>query len=305
MTTSAGGWLPLVLAASVVGCGRDALLQPLDAEVDAGASCIDVRPFCVADCAHDGLSQSTCLAGAWRCPAGTRRLDTCPASDRDAGEREGRPRDGGSTNDAGTRDAGVNDGGTTSTCAGLEASRCRRTAGCVVDTCTTCSCTPTFRGCRAVSAPPLDCPAVGCLQPTCCRSSAECPSPTSCVPPHVPVVCGICIGGPTCESHADCPSGEMCRLDGACSCTSEGRCVPGCTDDGDCREGELCTSQRRCITKTCVRENECGPSFACQAGLCVRKTCVSRDDECSPNGDSFCVMGHCASGWGECRLPGA
>ncbi len=195
-------------------------------------------------------------------------------------------------------------GGGSNACAGLDEATCLAAAGCVADHCFTCSCTPSYRGCRPSTAPMLDCPQVGCAQPPCCHANAECSGPSSCAAPGTPFGCGTCNIDPgDCTDDAMCGAGQIC-LPILCSCNAAQRCEPGCTAATPCGQGLECSggTHPRCVVKYCTAPADCGPGFNCINMRCVRRACAA-DSECGPTGTSFCVNGECYRGLGECRVP--
>src|SRR5687767_3267334 len=80
--------------------------------------------------------------------------------------------------------------------------------------CLECSCDPVFEGCRAPEAPVTDCPDLGCPQPLCCQSDADCAGGgTTCAPPGTDPGCGVCFPDPgNCATDEDCTvAGEICE----------------------------------------------------------------------------------------------
>lgn len=186
-------------------------------------------------------------------------------------------------------------------CAGLDLAACRAEAGCVADTCLTCTCTPTYLGCRAAAAEPHDCPEVGCASPFCCSDGDECTDGAACQVEPSPG-CGICNPAPGgCADDGGCADGEICEPI-ACSCEGARQCVPGCETTG-CALGEVCdAASDRCVEQPCSEAGtECPANFVCTwpEGGCMRLNCVV--DENCPAG--WCVLGFCQESLGTCVLP--
>ncbi len=165
----------------------------------------------------------------------------------------------------------------------------------------------------------------GCVEgPTCegyappppefapCRSTGDCASSESCVPPGVPRACGICAPVPLeCDGAADCGEGEVCvRENVPCSCEPVlgALCRPACTTDS-CAEGERCGSDGACEPIACDEgwvcpdntrcSAETGPALAVDAHGCFRIACAS-DIDCDCGA---CIDGLCYDGPGTCQPP--
>ena len=189
-------------------------------------------------------------------------------------------------------------GGGGSPCTGLSAGACRTRSDCSPDFCFECTCTPQFKGCRRVGAPPFNCPLLGCASPECCTARSQCQGIDDCAPPGTPLGCGTCNRQPsTCSNDTQCGATEICEPR-HCGCSGETDCVPGCGTNNPCPTGSTCTN-KRCVAASCSTAVPCPTTFECLAGQCARRTCVS-DFGC---GDGFCVSGLCQDGWGECRGP--
>ena len=226
----------------------------------------------------------------------------------DGAMRDGSVTDGGldaqvsdaQVSDAQLSDAHLGDAGP-DPCSTLTLAQCRLRADCAVDTCWVCTCEPEFEGCRDASDPPYDCPDLGCMQPLCCQSQAECNAPGGVyAAPGTPNACGMCDPFPgDCAADGDCAAGSICEPV-PCSCNGALRCVPGCAQPTDCGPGATCAAgdHPRCEPVACDAQNPCPPDFDCLAGACARRLCTS-DLEC----DHYCVMGGCYPGYGECRMP--
>ncbi|MDY0003311.1 MAG: hypothetical protein RBU30_18580 [Polyangia bacterium] len=201
--------------------------------------------------------------------------------------------------DALPTDAAQPDGGTP--CHTFGFAECRLQAGCAPDLCYTCSCIPTYEGCRRATDPPFECPQVGCPQPFCCATMLDCQNMGGdCAPPGTPFPCGMCNPEPgDCASDGQCAAGSICEPI-PCSCDALLRCVPDCTTTESCPPGTTCSggAHGRCLPTNCSTTLPCPPDFDCTNGLCARRPCVN-DLHC----DHFCVNGFCFEGQGECRLP--
>ncbi len=188
-------------------------------------------------------------------------------------------------------------------CVGLDEATCRATKGCAADTCMECSCTPTFVGCRAASAPPVECPALGCLQPLCCHSNADCPmGALFCIAPGASPGGGPCFMPTPCKVDGDCaqqgPTWICAIATSACGPAAMG-CVPGCSRDMDCPEGDVCRNDHHCVARPCMSAHDCPAEFACVGGGCARLACNS-DGDC---GAGYCVEGACYTSLGVCEPP--
>jgi hypothetical protein len=155
-------------------------------------------------------------------------------------------------------------------CTKLNEASCKGVATCVADYCYECSCTPTFVGCRAVSATPTPCPGLGC-QPACgCTGLSE--SACKAAAPSLGCTadyCPDCHGGQTyagCsgpnEGAPFCANNCPAILDGgvdAGSCSSS--CVgggPGCNKCAPaCANGQICCAWAG------------GPCMLTDAGTCA------------------------------------
>lgn len=226
--------------------------------------------------------------------AGCKR-ESAPGFDQDATvPHDARP------NDAALADGSLSDGGH-APCDGLDLPACRLRGSCAPDLCFTCSCTPTFEGCRVASDPPFQCPEVACEQPLCCESMTDCQNMGGdCAPPGAPYGCGMC--NPEtgdCSADGDCALGYLCEPIN-CSCDSASHCVLGCAAATDCPLGTTCSGgdHPRCQPSACSSVAPCPPDFDCDSGTCVRRPCLI-DLHC----DHFCVLGLCYEGQGECRQP--
>lgn len=212
----------------------------------------------------------------------------------DGGGVDARATDGGGVDARGT------DGGTFP-CTGLSLAACRSRPECAFDICWACTCQPELEGCRWATEPPYECPAYGCMQPSCCEAQSECSAPSECVQPGTPYGCGVCDSDPgDCTADSECAAGSICEPV-HCSCNGAFRCVPGCAQAGDCLAGMACSGgdHPRCVPASCDLQSPCPEDFDCEVGgVCARRACTS-DLEC----DHFCVMGHCYAGYGECRMP--
>jgi len=186
------------------------------------------------------------------------------------------------------------------TCVGLDLATCRTTAGCVADTCFACNCAPTFEGCRAASAPPFQCPALGCQQPECCHATADCAS-ALCLEPGGDPGCGVCNPGPSqCADDGACGDGMICEPL-HCACDGAARaCVPGCTGDDACGAGKVCDpATHRCAGAPCEGPADCPLDFGCRPdGVCGRRACLD-DTGC----DGYCVSARCYDALGTCTFP--
>ena len=197
--------------------------------------------------------------------------------------------------------AGVDD--IADTCADLDAESCRNTPACTLDICFTCSCAPSYVGCRGLTEPPHACPEVACPTPICCDDQADCSGAGfSCAGPNDAPGCGACNNDPgSCTTDADCGgpvNGMICEAI-RCSCDGARTCVPGCTADSECGTGETCSpSTHRCTARACSSTAGCPPDFTCTDGACARTPCTD-DSVC----DGFCVNGFCEASLGECRPP--
>ncbi len=203
---------------------------------------------------------------------------------------------GGNTGGGSGGGGGAIDAGTS--CSGLGVEACRLDAACEPDFCRACSCQPNFKGCRAKTDAPFDCPALGCPSPVCCQASAECQAIGTCAPPGTPFGCGACNNQPdTCTDDASCPADAVCDPR-PCACSGQRDCRPGCGVNNPCAAGTTCTA-KRCVPLACTSSATCPGTFACLNGQCARRTCTT-DLQC---GDGFCVDGTCFEGLGECRTP--
>jgi hypothetical protein len=188
-------------------------------------------------------------------------------------------------------------------CVGLDESACRATFGCAADTCLECSCTPTYVGCRAESAPPTQCPGLGCGQPACCHSAKDCRmGGFECVPPGQSAGGGPCFMPLPCKRDGDCvaqgPNWICGPVMSACVVVNMG-CTPGCTADADCGEAQLCHKDHHCAGRPCMSAADCPQEFVCAKATCARRTCQS-DADC---GAGYCVQGACFTGLGMCEVP--
>jgi len=213
---------------------------------------------------------------------------------------DGAQLDGGS--DSGQSDAG--DGGSVDTCSSLDLSACRSRPDCAADRCFSCSCTPSFIGCRSLSAQAFSCPLTNCRSPVCCGSQGDCdasgPPISSCTPPGTPLGCGICLSDPgDCSVDTDCSTGNVCDPM-QCSCVGAMACTPGCGMGAPCPIGSSCSQDAhpRCLATSCSPQTPCPANFDCSGAKCVRRDCVD-DADC----EAFCVLGQCFEGLGECQLP--
>lgn len=207
--------------------------------------------------------------------------------------------DGGASDDLGSRVA--------ASCAGLAEPDCRARPDCVADQCMECSCAPVFVGCRDDNAAPTPCPGLGCAQPNCCRSRADCPigQPDSCVAPGEQLCGGPAIMLVACLTDADCaaqPSPpQVCDAPPCERQVYPLACLRGCLQDGDCAEGELCTGDHHCRPRSCASDGDCPPGFGCSSSgadlACARRTC-SVDGDCPSS--TFCVNGGCYESLGAC-----
>lgn len=190
-------------------------------------------------------------------------------------------------------------------CAGLDALSCRAAAGCVADFCDSCTCTPTYAGCRDAADPMAQCPILDCPTPSCCHDDGDCTN-ISCVTPDDPPTCGICQ-----PVTSQCATDQQCQSLAAgigavpicepipCACSPANQCVPGCAVDADCDEAETCDVARgRCGAQACSVATPCPANFDCTAGSCARRSCTT-DATC----DGFCVEGACRAGLGVCTPP--
>lgn len=196
-------------------------------------------------------------------------------------------------------------------CAGLDALRCRNTAGCIPAFCPGCACDPAYLGCFGPGSPPPQCPALDCPTPACCHTDVEC-SATSCVGPGESAGCGACNPAPSeCTTDAECqaPAGANAGVGQVaicepitCSCGGARHCVPGCFGPETCGVGQTCdVPTGRCQPMGCSTADPvapCPPDFDCIADACARRACTS-DFDC----DGFCVEGTCQSSLGQCLAP--
>ncbi len=200
--------------------------------------------------------------------------------------------------DAGRLDGGVQpDGGSGVDCRALDAAACRAQHACIADFCTTCSCTPTFFGCRKSSEPGPRCPQLGCAQPRCCTADSQC-TPQVCKPSGESTCLGVCDpSAPTCVNDIDCGGSAICEPR-PCACGAQKSCKPGCGPTQPCATGLTCdAASRRCTLTRCTAAGDCASTFTCMAGSCQRKTCTD-DSSC---GSGFCVNQHCFDGYGTCN----
>lgn len=164
------------------------------------------------------------------------------------------------TNDLSTSDlAGTDLGGS---CAGLDETTCLARTGCIADYCNECSCANTYVGCRAPSAAHTMCPALGCAQPECCTTDAQCGSGSTCFAPGshggAQLVCQ--------DSTACAADGEVC-VQGSCEPPSCGTAAQPTA----CPANFVCTpsgSTASCVRKACTTSTDCGGSNACVDGAC-------------------------------------
>lgn len=211
---------------------------------------------------------------------------------------------GGSSGGGSAGGTGGSGGGSSSGCSGLDETTCRLRPGCVAERCFTCSCTPSYNGCRGINEAQLACPLVDCITPQCCRAQSACTNGGVCAPQGTPHSCGACNIDPgDCTEDSTCGAGDICAPI-ACSCNSAQRCTAGCNSDQNCPDGQRCSNgaHPRCVPKQCATPSDCGPGFDCQAAMCVRRSC-NVDLDCGPADAAFCVLGTCYRGLGECRLP--
>lgn len=200
---------------------------------------------------------------------------------------------------------GLPDGGSVSdgSCAGLDVISCRARSECAADFCTACSCTPSFKGCRAVRASAFECPTLDCVSKKCCSKQSDCSSSESCDSEVQPVNrCGNCDSAPgDCVNDSDCSpasTGRVCQPI-QCACLNTKLCVPGCTKDSECDSSRTCNvSSHRCEPAACSATQPCVANFDCVLGHCARRTCTS-DAVC----DGFCVDNLCAASRGVCMPP--
>jgi hypothetical protein len=202
--------------------------------------------------------------------------------------------------DAGQPDAAGPDAGPLA-CPDLDLHDCRLRADCAADICPSCTCAPTFEGCRDVADPAPGCPDLACPTPQCCDGIGDCPQ-GDCAAPGTPHGCGMCNPEPgDCTADGDCNVGEVCEPM-ACSCEGQRVCTSGCTvgPADPCALGTTCDGEDhpRCQPSDCDALTPCPPDFDCDAGACTRRSCVA-DVTC----DGWCVLGFCYDGYGECRLP--
>ena len=210
---------------------------------------------------------------------------------RDAGTGGG----GGTTGGGGGTTGG---GGGSVSCVGLGVEACRARSDCAADFCFQCTCTPQFKGCRATTATPFDCPALGCLSLPCCQTDAACQNAERCEAPGTPQGCGTCNAQPSlCTSDGECGATEICAPR-ACACSGQTDCAPGCSVTNPCGTGTTCVN-KHCQPTTCSAAAPCPATFSCVSGTCRRKSCTT-DVDCA---DGFCVTGTCHESWGECRMP--
>lgn len=203
------------------------------------------------------------------------------------------------------------------TCTDLSEDACQHTQGCVADYCHLCSCEGTYQGCRAQAAPPLDCPALGCLQPLCecntldergclaergtcdplyCQLCTPASRFMGCFAPNQDPGCPEVDCPPTCTGDGDCPSQATCAPPG--STNGCGACLPPstpCFSDLNCTPGEVCQPARcacngesECVPgcgpeRPCREGETCMPSGRCEPQACGAQTCawnfVCADDE--------------------------
>lgn len=204
--------------------------------------------------------------------------------------------------DAALPDASGPDAGPAA-CPDLDLHDCRLRADCAASVCPSCTCTPTFEGCRDAGQPDPGCPDLDCPTPMCCGALGNCPQ-GDCAAPGTSHGCGMCNPDPgDCSVDTDCDVGGICEPI-ACSCEGQRVCVMGCEEapmdncDGD--KGLSCdgADHPRCQPSACNAEAPCPPNFDCVSDRCARRTCVE-DLAC----DGFCVLGACYGGYGECLLP--
>lgn len=197
-------------------------------------------------------------------------------------------------------------GGSGAACSNLNASQCEVRPDCMPIYCQQCGCDFIFTQCKGPNDMATPCPQLGCPQPVCCRSAADCDNTNLvCAPPGTPPGCGACNTDPgNCQSDSQCAAGQICEPI-PCSCGAgplpAKRCVAGCTQAADCRAGEVC-SGHRCAPQPCAGPADCPVSFACLNDFCARKTC-SNDGQCSARGSSVCLDGQCYLGEGQCMGP--
>lgn len=205
-----------------------------------------------------------------------------------------------------TVDGGPLGDGGAGRCDGLAEGACLATAGCAADFCQACSCDRSFKSCRAASAAPAQCPALGCPQPLCCTDAQACTANGGfCrATGEAFANCGACnpVPGDFCTLDADCNprvTGTVCEPV-PCACQGDARlCAPGCANDTDCLEGTTCdAATRRCQPRSCSTDAACPPRFGCSNGQCARSSCTT-DAQCG----GFCVKGKCYRGQGTCELP--
>jgi hypothetical protein len=192
-------------------------------------------------------------------------------------------------------------GGSGQSCDGLDEDTCLATSGCVVDSCFTCSCSPTYLGCRSPGEKAHECPPVGCASPVCCHDQPECGAQFGfiCLAPGGTLGCPICMmGGGTCNADTDCGGGQICQPI-ACACDGSKQCVPGCTSD--CPQGEACdnSDHPRCVPQGCNAANPCPRAFDCVMSACARRPCQT-DADCGAA--LYCVDGSCYDSLGQCTV---
>lgn len=210
---------------------------------------------------------------------------------------------GGATGGGASGGGGATGGGSGVQCSGLSLSACRQQAGCVADMCFACSCSPTFKGCRGINEAALECPGLGCPQPTCCANDGACAtiSGALCVAPSRLSCGGVCAPG-GCQTDADCQTsgiGPLCDPN-PCGCPAK-VCTGRCGVNNPCKAyGQTCDSTSgRCLAINCSTGVICPDGSTCSGGFCVPQTCTT-DRDCSAGA---CFNQQCSPTLGQCRLP--
>jgi len=265
------GWVILLFAVSLLGCGKDALQRAcvLDTdcrsgEVCAGGFCIDdelppvPNPCADNSCVEEGCqSNSDCL-----------ETESCDLS-------TGTCIDGTCITDF----AQIED--LVPRCVSIVCT----SEGCEHITCPVGPCPPgtTPFGCECVAVPcngDLDCDGLFCIEGQC----QGCTNDSWCGPGEMCNTDGRCIEDRRCMSDDDCPPTERCGPNSVCVSRSQ------CFLDDQCRDGELCIGGRCVLAAECVDDSDCRDGFECVGGNCFLALCRGPQD-CEAG--ELCDAGQC------------